>query len=69
MGKAAVIRGVKGLHGADVEATDLRGGAAMAVAALGAEGTTSIGCINHIDRGYEKFEDNITSLGGRISRV
>ncbi len=69
MGKAAVIRGVKRLHGADVEATDLRGGAAMAVAALGAEGTTSIGCISHIDRGYEKFEDNITSLGGRISRV
>lgn len=68
MGKAAVIRGVKRLHGADVEATDLRGGAAMAVAALGAEGVTSIGCISHIDRGYEKFEDIISSLGGKISR-
>ncbi len=68
MGKAAVVRGVKKLHGADVEATDLRGGAAMAVAALGAEGRTSIGCISHIGRGYEKFEENITSLGGRISR-
>lgn len=68
MGKAAVVRGVKKLHGADVEATDLRGGAAMAVAALGAEGRTTIGCISHIGRGYEKFEENITSLGGRISR-
>ncbi len=68
MGKAAVVRGVKKLHGADVEATDLRGGAAMAVAALGADGRTTIGCISHIGRGYEKFEENITSLGGRISR-
>jgi UDP-N-acetylglucosamine 1-carboxyvinyltransferase len=68
MGKAAVIRGVKRLHGADVEATDLRGGAAMAVAALAAEGTTRIGSISHIDRGYEKFEDVITSLGGSIRR-
>lgn len=68
MGKAAVVRGVKKLHGADVDATDLRGGAAMAVAALGAEGRTTIGCISHIGRGYEKFEENITSLGGRISR-
>lgn len=68
MGKAAVIRGVKRLHGADVEATDLRGGAAMAVAAVGAEGTTRISSISHIDRGYEKFEDVITSLGGRIRR-
>ncbi|MBO5343873.1 MAG: UDP-N-acetylglucosamine 1-carboxyvinyltransferase [Ruminococcus sp.] len=68
MGKAAVIRGVNRLHGADVEATDLRGGAAMAVAAVGAEGTTRISCISHIDRGYEKFENMITSLGGRIIR-
>lgn len=68
MGKAAVIRGVKRLHGADVEATDLRGGAAMAVAAVGAEGITRISCISHIDRGYENFEDVITSLGGKIRR-
>ncbi len=68
MGKAAVIRGVKRLHGADVEATDLRGGAAMAVASVGAEGITRISSISHIDRGYEKFEDVITSLGGKIRR-
>lgn len=68
MGKAAVIRGVKRLHGADVEATDLRGGASMAVAALSAEGTTRISSISHIDRGYERFEDVISSLGGNIRR-
>lgn len=68
MGKAAVIRGVRRLHGADAEATDLRGGAAMVVAALSAEGTSRIGSISHIDRGYEKFEDIITSLGGSIRR-
>ena len=68
MGKIAVIRGVKKLHGADIEATDLRGGAAMAVAALSAEGTTHLGNISHIDRGYEKFENIVSSLGGRIQR-
>ncbi len=68
MGKAAVIRGVSKLHGADVEATDLRGGAAMVVSALAAEGTTRIGSISHIDRGYERFEEAITLLGGKIRR-
>lgn len=68
MGKAAVVRGVRRLHGADVEATDLRGGAAMAVAAVAAEGTTRIGSITHIDRGYEKFEEAITALGGKAVR-
>ncbi len=68
MGKAAVVRGVPRLHGADVEATDLRGGAAMAVAALAAEGITHLGGICHIDRGYEKFEEAVVSLGGNIRR-
>lgn len=68
MGKAAIIRGVSKLHGADVEATDLRGGAAMVVSALAAEGTTRIGSISHIDRGYERFEEAITLLGGKIRR-
>lgn len=68
MGKAAVIRGIPKLHGADVEATDLRGGAAMAVAALGAEGTTRLSKISHIDRGYENFEEEIRKLGGNIRR-
>lgn len=68
MGKVAVIRGVKKLHGADIEATDLRGGAAMAAAALSAEGTTRLSNIHHIDRGYEKFEEAVSSLGGKIRR-
>lgn len=68
MGKVAVVRGVKSLHGADIDATDLRGGAAMAIAALSAEGTTHLGSIHHIDRGYEKFEEIVSSLGGKINR-
>lgn len=68
MGKVAVIRGVPEIYGADIEATDLRGGAAMVVAGLSAKGVTRLGNIHHIDRGYEKFEDNILSLGGKIRR-
>ncbi|MDE6789028.1 MAG: UDP-N-acetylglucosamine 1-carboxyvinyltransferase [Ruminococcus sp.] len=68
MGKVAVVRGVRKLHGADIEATDLRGGAAMAVAALSAEGVTHLSSIHHIDRGYEKFEEAVSSLGGKIRR-
>ena len=68
MGKVAVVRGVRKLHGAEAEATDLRGGAAMAVAALAAEGTTRLSGIAHIDRGYEKFEEAVASLGGKIRR-
>ena len=69
MGKVAVVRGVSRLHGAEIEATDLRGGAAMAVAALAAEGTTRLSGIAHIDRGYEKFEEAVSRLGGDIRRV
>lgn len=68
-GKIAVIKGVRRLCGACVEATDLRGGAAMAVAGLAAEGTTEISRISHIDRGYEKIEEAIRLLGGDIYRV
>lgn len=69
LGKVAVVRGVAGLHGADINATDLRGGAAMAAAALAAEGTTCLSGISHIDRGYEKFEETVSCLGGKIRRV
>ncbi len=68
MGKIAVVRGVDKLHGASVDATDLRGGAAMVTAALAAEGVSEIGCLNHIDRGYEKIEDAVRKLGGDVSR-
>ena len=69
VGRAAIVRGVKKLRGAEVAATDLRGGAAMVTAALAAEGTTVITDIMHIDRGYERIEDAVAGLGGRIRRV
>lgn len=69
VGKAAVINGVEKLYGAKVTATDLRGGAAMAVAGLGAEGITEITEICHIDRGYEHLEKAVKQLGGKIRRT
>ncbi len=68
LGKVAIVRGVPLLHGASVEATDLRGGAAMVAAALAAEGTTEISRIDHIDRGYEKIEEAVGRLGGEMLR-
>lgn len=67
--KIAVINGVKHLHGANVNATDLRGGAALVVAALGAEGASTINYIHHIDRGYERLEENLSNLGADIKRI
>lgn len=56
------------LRGACVEATDLRGGAALVVAALGAKGSSQIWGLQHMDRGYERLEAGLQELGGRISR-
>lgn len=67
--KLAVINGVKKLHCANVNATDLRGGAALVVAALGAEGISTVNYINHIERGYENFEKNLSNLGADIKRI
>ena len=61
-------RGVECLHGARVEAADLRGGGALAVAALGAEGTTVLSGLSHIDRGYEGREEMLRSLGADVER-
>lgn len=68
-GRAAVVHGVKQLHGALVSATDLRGGAAMMVAGLGAKGETIITEISHIDRGYDSPEKVLRQLGADIRRV
>lgn len=65
----AVIEGVGRLHAAGVAASDLRGGCALAVAALGAEGTTVIGQIHHIDRGCESLEKDLALLGADIKRI
>ncbi|MGN1114420.1 MAG: UDP-N-acetylglucosamine 1-carboxyvinyltransferase [Oscillospiraceae bacterium] len=67
-GKVAVIEGVKKLYGANVVATDLRGGAALVIAALAAEGETIISNVKYIDRGYEEIENQLSSVGGRIQR-
>jgi UDP-N-acetylglucosamine 1-carboxyvinyltransferase len=64
----AVIRGVEQLSGCPVLAPDIRAGAALALAGLRAEGTTEIGDIAHIDRGYEGFADRLTALGGSVVR-
>lgn len=68
-GRAAIIKGVKRLSGAYVETSDLRAGAALVTAGLAAEGATIVGNIQHIDRGYEKFERKLRELGAQIIRV
>lgn len=68
-GRVAVIRGVHGLSGANLSAADLRGGAALALAGLAAEGETRIANTYHIDRGYEKFTDCLSRLGAQIRRI
>lgn len=68
-GNVAIIDGVETLTGAEVKATDLRGGAAMVIAGLVAEGETTISEIIHIDRGYEYIEEKLTNLGATIRRV
>lgn len=68
-GKEARIAGVRKLSGAEVNATDLRAGAALVLAGLVAEGTTTIGNIYHIDRGYNDFVGKMKSLGANIERI
>ena len=68
-GRVAVVTGVEMLHGAPVRCTDLRGGAALCVAALAAEGTTRISEIGHIDRGYQDIARDLQALGADIIRV
>ncbi len=68
-GNLAVVEGVKRLSGASAQSTDLRGGAALVVSGLFADGITEISKINHILRGYENIEKNLTDLGAVISRV
>ena len=68
-GRVAVVYGVPRLHGAQVRATDLRGGAALAVAALGAEGHSELTGVHHIDRGYQSLEGDLRRLGAEIRRI
>ena len=68
-GKVAVVEGVEILYGASVEAPDLRGGAALVVAGLCAEGKTEIGGVEYIERGYECIESTLTSIGADIKKI
>ncbi len=68
-GKAAVIDGVKELHGCEVRACDLRAGAAMIIAALAAEGTTVIEDAQYVERGYEDIIGKLSALGAKVRRV
>ncbi|HUF99409.1 MAG TPA: UDP-N-acetylglucosamine 1-carboxyvinyltransferase [Ilumatobacter sp.] len=68
-GHHAVIRGVPRLSGAPVESHDIRAGAAMVVAGLAAEGTTMIGGVHHIDRGYDNLVGRLAAVGANIRRV
>lgn len=66
-GRVAVVCGTERLHGTEVVATDLRGGAALAVAGLAAEGVTTVQGIGHIQRGYADLAGDLRALGARIT--
>jgi UDP-N-acetylglucosamine 1-carboxyvinyltransferase len=68
-GHTAVVRGIEKLSGAEVMATDLRASASLVLAALSAEGKTTIGRVYHLDRGYERLEKKLRALGADIRRV
>jgi len=68
-GHTAIVRGVAGLTGAPVMATDLRASASLVLAGLVAQGETQIDRIYHIDRGYENIEEKFRGLGARIKRI
>ncbi len=65
-GKNAIVNGVDRLNGATVEACDLRGGAALVLAGLNAEGQTIVKNVNHIERGYYQMDKKLCSLGADI---
>ncbi len=66
---SAVIKGVKKLKGAKVMSTDLRASASLVLAGLAAEGTTEVLRVYHLDRGYQRIEEKLRSLGADIQRV
>ena len=68
-GRSAIIEGKPELQGAKVKATDLRAGAALILAGLGAKGVTEITDISHIDRGYIRIDEKLKALGANITRV
>ena len=67
--KTAVVEGVDHLTGAPIQACDLRAGAALVIAALAAEGTTEISCVQFIERGYEDMVGKLRAIGADIRAV
>jgi UDP-N-acetylglucosamine 1-carboxyvinyltransferase len=65
----AVVSGPAALHGAEVSSPDIRAGMSLLIAALGAKGTTEIHNVSQIDRGYERIEERLSTIGARIRRV
>jgi len=68
-GRTAVVRGVAGLTGAPVMATDLRASMSLILAGLAAQGETSVTRVYHLDRGYERLEEKLSAVGADIERV
>ena len=68
-GRTAVVEGVEQLHAANVQAFDLRAGAAMVIAALAADGTSEITNVQYIERGYEDIVEKLRGIGARIECV
>jgi UDP-N-acetylglucosamine 1-carboxyvinyltransferase len=68
-GPTVIVSGVRRLVGAPVMASDLRASACLVLAGLAAEGTTIVNRVYHLDRGYERMEDRLRSLGAQIERV
>ncbi|MCI1665703.1 MAG: UDP-N-acetylglucosamine 1-carboxyvinyltransferase [Atopobiaceae bacterium] len=67
-GHHAIVRGVEHLSGAQVKSPDLRGGAALVMAGLVADGITTVSNVFHIDRGYEHFTEKLLALGAHVER-
>jgi UDP-N-acetylglucosamine 1-carboxyvinyltransferase len=68
-GKTAAVRGVPRLSGAPVMATDLRASVCLVLAALAAQNTSEVSRVYHLDRGYERLEEKLSSLGADVARV
>jgi UDP-N-acetylglucosamine 1-carboxyvinyltransferase len=68
-GDTALVRGVDELHGAEVMATDLRASVSLVIAALAAQGETTLHRVYHLDRGFETLEDKLSACGAQIARI
>ena len=68
-GECATIEGVEALKGAPVMATDLRASVSLVIAALAAEGETTVNRVYHLDRGFERLEEKLSRVGAEVERL